>query len=119
MFIWKGKGVRLRVRDYNQRRTILWTQPVTNQEQQRYTGQAALQPGQLYQWQISMVEAAPSRRSPVQENWETFRIMPADQRQDIAIALRTLEQPQASPEMVALRKAEFLPIAVSGQMRYR
>ncbi|MDX2240021.1 MAG: hypothetical protein NW224_04985 [Leptolyngbyaceae cyanobacterium bins.302] len=111
LFIWQGQGIQLRVRDYNQRDKILWEHPITAQAPLRYDGQDALQPGQLYQWQVVAPDPANSNRRVNQNNWETFRILPAEQRQTIATDLRTLEQrlqqQKASAEDIALSKAEF------------
>ncbi|PSB25000.1 hypothetical protein [Stenomitos frigidus] len=111
LFIWQGQGSQLRVRDYNQRDRVLWERTITDQAPVRYDGQAALQPGQLYQWQIMATDPATPNRLANQKTWETFRVLPAEQRQAIGTALRTLEQrlqqQNASAEDIALIKAEF------------
>lgn len=111
LFIWQGQGSQLRVRDYTQRDKVLWERPITDQSPVRYDGQATLQPGQLYQWQVIVIDPATPNRPVNQRTWETFRILPAEQRQAIATALRTLEQrlqqQQASVEDIALSKAGF------------
>ncbi len=111
LFLWQGQGNQIRVRDYNQRDQILWEQAVTGQSAIAYAGSAALQPGQLYQWQVISIDATPTNRPTPDRNWATFRMLSTEQRQDIDTALRSLEQQlqqqKASAEDSALSKANF------------
>jgi hypothetical protein len=118
LFLWQGEGSQIRVRDYHQRDQILWEASVSKaQASLRYEGPVMLQPGQQYQWQIvSSVNPVASNartlnRPTKQGTWETFRILPSEQRQAIATELRTLEQTlqqqNASVEDIALSKANF------------
>jgi hypothetical protein len=101
LFLWQGRGVELRVRD-RATSQVIWRQALeAAQESAVYSGTIPLQPGKLYQWQVT-------GRS---DNWHTFDMMPTAQRQTIAAELQSLERQQqsmgASPEAIALKKAEF------------
>ncbi|GAB1541031.1 hypothetical protein NUACC21_37000 [Scytonema sp. NUACC21] len=107
LFIWHGEGTQISVRD-RETQTVLWTQALKGSDRQMsYNGKEPLQPGKLYQWQLLGTKTSSSDRN----NWTTFQIMPATEREKIATDLQTLEQKlgasKASKEEIALKKADY------------
>ncbi|ARV59864.1 hypothetical protein BZZ01_15600 [Nostocales cyanobacterium HT-58-2] len=107
LFVWQGKGAQITVRD-RQTQAVLWTQPLNATEQKiAYNGKEPLQPGKLYQWQLLGAESSSSDRN----QWTTFQIMPAEERDKIQADLQTLEQKlqsaRASQEEIAQKKADY------------
>ncbi|OUL33450.1 hypothetical protein BV372_16505 [Nostoc sp. T09] len=107
LFLWHSSGTnqaaQLVVREYDSQK-VVWQQPVNIADQKVfYNAQESLEPGKLYQWQLS--------GSPESTPWTTFKIMPASDRQKIQADLQTLEQQlkatKASSEEIALKKAEY------------
>lgn len=107
LFLWQSPGnnedVQLIVREYDSQ-TVVWKQRVNTADQKvLYGGQAPLEAGKLYQWQL-LDDSATS-------NWTTFQVMLAGNRGKIQADLQTLEQKlrstRASEEEIALRKADY------------
>jgi hypothetical protein len=107
LFIWHGEGTQISVRDRDTQK-VLWTQSLKASDRQiAYNGQESLEPGKLYQWQLLGTQSASSDRN----NWTTFQIMPASEREKIQTDLQTLEQSlrtsKADKEEIALKKADY------------
>jgi hypothetical protein len=107
LFVWQGRGAQIIVRD-RQTQTVLWTQPLNGTDQKiAYNGKEPLQPGKLYQWQLLGIESSSSDRN----QWTTFQIMPASDRDKIQADLQTLEQKlrttKVSQEEIVLQKADY------------
>lgn len=106
LFLWQTQGknqnVEISLRDY-ETKTVIWTQPVNTGDQKvLYSGQEPLKPGKRYQWQLS---GSPN------PSWTNFQIMSAEQRQQIDLDLKSIEQKlnanKTAPEEIALKKADY------------
>lgn len=104
LFMWHSPGnnqeVQLIVRDLDNN-SVVWQQTVNLAHQKVfYNAKNPLQPGKLYQWQLSNTT-----------DWITFQVMSTDERNKIQADLQTLEQKlratKASDEEIALRKADY------------
>jgi hypothetical protein len=86
---------------------MVWKQALNPTDQNAlYTGKP-LQPGQIYSWQLTFLQAGRSRTQEYR-----FRILPATQRDAIALELQRLTQPlqksKATAEAIALRQSRYL-----------
>ncbi|MDZ7959796.1 MAG: hypothetical protein RMY34_18260 [Aulosira sp. DedQUE10] len=106
LFLWHSPGnnqdAQVVVRDYDTQE-VVWQKPVKIADQQAaYDAEKSLKPGKFYQWQLSGSS----------DTWITFQVMEASDRQKIQAGLQTIEQQlkstKASPEEIALKKADFL-----------
>ncbi|BAY28747.1 hypothetical protein NIES2107_05790 [Nostoc carneum NIES-2107] len=104
LFLWHSPGnnqdAQVVVRDYETEK-VVWQKSVKIADQQAtYDAEKPLEPGKFYQWQLSG-----------SNNWTTFQVMEASDRQKIQSGLQALEQQlksaKASPEEIALKKADF------------
>jgi hypothetical protein len=85
----------------------VWKQTLSPADQSAlYTGKP-LQPGQIYSWQLTFLQAGRPRTQEYR-----FRILPAAQRDSIALELQRLTQPlqksKATAEAIALRQSRYL-----------
>lgn len=108
VFLWHSgqtnKEVQLILRDYDSQE-IVWSQPTNLTEQKvAYRGQQPLQPGKIYQWQLT-------EKSRNTTNWATFKVLPATERDKITTELQKIEQQlkaaKTSPEEIAMKKADY------------
>lgn len=104
LFLWEYSGdnkpVDLVVREFDSKQNV-WTQSVNlTQKKALYGGEKALEPGKIYQWQLSG-----------NNNWALFKIMPTDERQNITEQLQALEQKSNkaaySSEEISMKKVDF------------
>ena len=102
LFIWRGKVKQIQLRQLGNRE-VLWSQAIDPQSRSVAYSGAALQPGQLYQWELVGEENANTS--------SVFQVMAAEQRQPIATQLQEMEtQSQASgesQEAIAIQKAQY------------
>jgi Domain of Unknown Function (DUF928) len=102
LFIWQGAVAQIQLRQLGSRE-VLWSQAIDPQSRSVAYSGAALQPGQIYQWEL--VGEANANTSSV------FQVMVADQRLPIATHLQELEaRSQASSqsqEAIAIQQAQY------------
>lgn len=106
LFLWKGQAEQLVVQDFYSD-AMVWSQDIDQVESSMgaiaYAG-PALQPDQLYRWQLIQNGAVATRG--------LFSVMGGDRRSEIEVALNRLHQElvaaQASEATITLKKAEFL-----------
>jgi hypothetical protein len=102
LFTWKGESAVMMVRDYETRQ-VIWSESLDGKAQQLiYSGQVALEPGKLYEWQVLGAKPTDSDRSL----WTTFKIMPTDEQQAIDRDLKALAK-QGDREAIVLEKADY------------
>lgn len=102
LFIWQGVAKQIQLAPLG-RSERLWEQPIEAQAKSvRYDG-SALQPGEIYQWELWG-----------ESNTQTsliFQVMEPNQRAQIAAQLQAIESQLtasgATPEAIALRQAQF------------
>ena len=114
LFLWQGTASRFEVRLYSpfspdKEQELLWSQSVTSQspnakfQRATYTGEA-LQPGQIYDWEIVIEPDSPRQRF-------TFQVMESEQRDRITAELTALEvqleAAGATAEETALQRANY------------
>ena len=104
LFLWQYSGenkqVELIVRESGSQQN-LWTKTVNlTDEKAFYNAQQALEPDKQYEWKLSGTSAS-----------GLFKIMPADERENISQQLQTLEKQlknsKNSSQEIALKKANF------------
>ena len=102
LFIWQGNVKQIRLRQLGNRE-VLWSQIVNPDSHSIVYSGAALQPGQIYQWEL--VGQTNANTSSV------FQVMVADQRVPIATQLQEIEtRLQAegqSREAIAIQQAQY------------
>ena len=104
LFLWQysrdNKPVELIVRESDTQKDV-WKQTVNLTDKKAFYGnEKALEPGKLYMWKLSG-----------STDWSSFKIMPADERENIHKQLQALEKQvkntKNSSEEIALKKANF------------
>lgn len=104
LFLWQysgdNKSVELIVRESGSQKD-LWTQNVNLVDKKAFYGnEKALEPGKLYMWKLLG-----------STDWNSFKIMPADERENIHNQLQALDKQlkntKNSSEEIALKKANF------------
>jgi hypothetical protein len=91
---------------------VVWEKTLARDSQTIVYDGVPLQPGQTYTWELS-VKHQESKQSDVKlPTPYRFQVMEANQRNQIAAELEkhtlSLKQPDASPELIALVKANYL-----------
>ncbi len=104
LFLWQysgdNKSVELIVRESDSQKDV-WTKTVNLKDAKAfYDAEKALEPGKKYMWKLSG-----------KTSWSSFKIMPADERENIHKQLQALEKQvkntKNSSEEIALKKANF------------
>ena len=107
-FVWQGQLVRVELYRHNQDE-LIWSQDLTEDDRQvQYTGDP-LKPGQTYN--LMLFETV-TDNFPFPAVQVTFTVMNGEKRQQVSQALeqlnRELEQQNASEEMIALVRFNYL-----------
>ena len=104
LFLWQYSGnnkkVDLIVREFESKQDV-WKKSVNLTDKKVfYSAEKSLEPGKIYQWRLS-----------ISSSWVLFKIMSADERQNVQEKLQALEKKskntQEFSEEIALKKAEF------------
>lgn len=103
LFLWQGEANQLILRTFETRQTVWQQTGLTGTQRLQYTG-PALQPGQIYQWQMT--------GGNLQEDISfIFQVMPASDRQLITTELAALEAQlkaaNASAENIAAERSRY------------
>lgn len=103
LFVWQGNFGKIEVQS-NDRKQVLWSQPVAATDSLvRYTG-APLLPSQIYNWVIFDLDNNPIFFVP-------FKVMDAQKRDRIRLDLMALEEElknkKATAEQIALKRANY------------
>lgn len=108
LLVWRGTLSRIEIHPTGSKQ-VLWRQAqIEKQNSIRYAAEAALQPGQTYDW-LLFEQFAEEKSSPVQR--VTFRVMDAQERDHIKMQLQNLQEELkskgASAEETAIYRAQY------------
>lgn len=102
LFLWQGAAEQITVNKLGSSE-VLWNQPIDPQTRQVLYNGTALQPGEIYQWELT--GASDIKTSLI------FQVMETDKRNQIAAQLQAIEAQLkadgASQEIIELQQAQY------------